>query len=177
MIPPPGFEMPASGRVMLVGESNPYGDDPDMTLYPFPDGCSGHRLWRVLGVGRTRYLSFARENLCRGIFRMPDARERASILRDHVKEATYPPEGVRPFSLVILCGTRVRQAFGFHDLATWDHVDDVDTHVTWLALPHPNGRSRIWGAGMWGIGGSVARVRETLRMVCPHVPWGEEGSP
>ncbi len=168
MIPPPGFEMPASGRVMLVGESNPYGDDPDMALYPAPDGCSGHRLWRVFGVSRTRYLSFTRVNLCRGVFRMSQARGRAMILRSDIYD---------PHSLIVLCGARVKSAFGLDaSLSTWSSMADQNG-VTWLALPHPSGRSRVWGAGMWGPGGSVARVRETLRMVCPHVPWGEEGSP
>lgn len=159
---------------MLVGESNPYGDDPEMVLYPYPDGCSGHRLWRVLGVGRTRYLSFTRVNLCRGIFQMLQARERARLLKSLVKSEHSTDADVRDrHSLIILCGTRVRQAFGLHDVATWSSTEDVNG-VSWLALPHPSGRSRVWGAGMWGPGGSVARVRDTLRGLASHVPWGEE---
>lgn len=169
--------MIASGRVMLVGESNPYGDDPDMALYPDPAGCSGHRLWRVLGVPRACYLSFTRENLCRGDFRMPDACGRAQILKSRVKSEHSSDADVEDrHSLVVLCGIRVKQAFGLHDLATWGHMMDVDG-VTWLSLPHPSGRSRAWGVGMWWADGSVARLRETLHAIAPGVPWGATPSP
>lgn len=51
--------MPASPRSkpLLVGESNPYRSDPHFALYPAPDGCSGHRLCRlILKMGRRDYL-------------------------------------------------------------------------------------------------------------------------
>ena len=31
-------------KVVLVGEQNPYGPDPEFALYPAPEGSSGHRL-------------------------------------------------------------------------------------------------------------------------------------
>jgi hypothetical protein len=172
-------------RVTLIGECNPYGDDPDMALYPAPDGCSGHRLWRVLGVSRERYLAFTRVNLCEGLFRMANARDRAAWLRanivahdyarfyGHDYARSYGTSDDDPSRLVILCGSRVREAFGLQAIATWSWWRDPSGN-TWLALPHPSGRSRVWGPGMWGPGGSVARTRETLRSIAPRVPWGED---
>jgi hypothetical protein len=40
-------------KIVLVGESNPYGADPYYALYPAPDGSAGHRLC-CLVLGMTR---------------------------------------------------------------------------------------------------------------------------
>ncbi len=69
-------------KPLIVGESNPYGADPQFALYPAPDGCSGHRLCcLILGMHRAAYMeSFERVNLCAGKWSAPAARNMAREL-------------------------------------------------------------------------------------------------
>lgn len=119
------------GKPILVGESNPYGGDPDYALYPAPDGCSGHRLATlILGMSREDYLdSFERVNLCVGKWSIKAARERVCELRRG--------ESLR----FVLCGRKVCDAFG---------VTFAPYNAFWCAgdrfsvIPHPSGLCRLW---------------------------------
>lgn len=118
-------------KPILVGESNPYGADPQFALYPAPDGCSGHRLATlILGMSRRDYLdSFDRVNLCAGSWSLKLAREKVCELRRGDS---------RRF---ILCGSKVCQAFGrtFAPFSSgWHGGDQV------AVLPHPSGLCRLW---------------------------------
>lgn len=66
-------------KPLLVGEANPYGGDPAYALYPYPRGCSGHRLCeKVMGLTDREYLDcFERVNLCPTKWSMRQARARA----------------------------------------------------------------------------------------------------
>lgn len=119
-------------RPTLVGEQNPYGDDPHFALYPAPAGCAGDRLCRlVLGMRRAAYLrEFDRVNLCDGPWSERDAWDRAERL---LGEA-----GAGDRRLILL-GAKVCGAFGV-PYRPFQQVDGM------LCLPHPSGRSRAWNA-------------------------------
>lgn len=115
-----------AARPLLVGEANPYGDDPRFALYPEPDGCAGWRLChQVLGLSETAYLrAFDRVNLCGERWSIRVARAAAVVFR----QRTGPK---------ILLGAKVCAAWGLAFLPLTG-VDDV------VILPHPSGRSRLW---------------------------------
>jgi hypothetical protein len=141
----PELEAP---RVTLVGESNPYGDDPQYALYPYPDGCSGHRLCRlVLGMNRRHYLaSFKRVNLVRGDWSLPAARTRAAELRQ---------DGGR----FVLLGANVCRAFG---VTFAPFVAYMQAGETLLCLPHPSGRCRLWQEP-----GTIEKARVAVAALAP----------
>ena len=129
-------------RVLLVGESNPYGADPRFALYPEPPGCAGARLCEILGMSKREYLlTFDRVNLLGGARRRwsaASAREAACALAASVETARYR----------VLLGARVAAA---HGLAFKPFMKDgpqcghaVCQCGSWLVLPHPSGRSRLW---------------------------------
>ncbi len=134
--------------VALVGESNPYGADPDFALYPAPDGCSGQRLCcLILGMRRREYLeAFERVNLCAGPWSLSEARRRAADLLG---------EGGR----FVLLGRKVADAFGVPHARPFSTVDEV-----LLCLPHPSGLCRSWSEE-----GAVRRAREAVAAFAPEV--------
>lgn len=141
-------------RPVLVGESNPYGGDPYYALYPSPDGCSGHRLCRlILGMSRRAYLdTFERVNLVDGKWNMRDARRKAADL------ITEYADGGR----LILLGAKVCSAFDlrFEPFEVYD-LCGIDVAV----LPHPSGLCRLWN-----VAGAFARARAAVLAVAPELP-------
>lgn len=121
------FDLPApvSQKIVLVGESNPYGADPYYALYPAPNGCSGHRLCTlILGMHRAAYLeTFERVNLCAGPWKLAEARASAEKLHGH---------------RMILLGAKVCAAFR----TPFQPFVVVGGN---LVLPHPSGLCRLWG--------------------------------
>lgn len=154
--------MEMTGRILICGESNPYGSNPDWALYCHPPGCAGYRLRRILGLSEDQYLSLHRKNLCDGDWSKVQAEKRMwDVLDPHA-----------PWNVVVLLGRKVTEAF---KLAT----DDVplvafSTRVccpgmTLVSLPHPSGRnSAAWSPK------ARDRAREILRGLVPEVPWGSE---
>ena len=160
---------------ILIGESNPYGADPEMALYPLPPHASGGRLQRlVMGVRRHRYVEFERHNLCEEPWRIREARSMAGAL-------TRSSRG----RVLVLLGRKVAHAFGEKDTPPFSLVDvgEGERYLrrmpsatpphgsSWtrlLLLPHPSGLNRQWQQP-----GAVERARRILRVVCPDVPWGE----
>lgn len=119
-------------RPLLVGESNPYGDDSAFALYPMPRGCAGWNLChRILRMDSMQYIqAFGRVNLLkRGEWSARDARQAAIDLlcaRDVVEP-------------LILLGARVAKAFRL------PYAPFTFNESTLIAiLPHPSGRSRAW---------------------------------
>ena len=66
-------------RILLVGESNPYGADPEFALFPLPERASGARLQEILRLSTGEYLRrHDRVNLCaEGKWSGPLARQSA----------------------------------------------------------------------------------------------------
>lgn len=171
--------------IWLVGVLNPYGDDPDMALVNYPPNCSGHRLWRILGVEDDRYLAFRRCNLCTERWSRPLATAAAYRVYAEIPD----PTPGRPAPLVVLLGCDVADAFRgvasagrlrrgrLASLDLWETGRDAAGRASWLCLPHPSGMNRAWNGGrgdpsMWEPGGTVHRARRLLSQLAPHVPWG-----
>lgn len=149
------------GRVLLLGESNPYGPDPEFALYCSPPGCSGDRLRRILGLSQDQYLALHRANLCDGAWSMPLAKKRAfELLSPHV-----------PWQVMVLLGRKVTETFERVVLEDAPLVAfSVRTccpGMSLVSLPHPSGQNtRLWNLS------ARDRARQILRELAPEVPWG-----
>lgn len=128
-------------RPLLLGMNNPLSDDPEFDLYPYPEGCTGWRLWQLLPEGTTRHqylAAFDRRNLLRA--RAWDAR----AARAAAAELLPRLEG----RFVVVLGTQVRAALGLLPAEPLEvrvqrvSGDVFDFDLTWLAFPHPSGRNR-----------------------------------
>lgn len=125
-------------KPLLLGMNNPHSDDPEFDLYPYPDGCAGHRLWKLCpeGTSRRQYLdAFERRNLLR-------AREWAVAEARRAAEQLIPTLDGR---LVLVLGTSVRSAMGLprvHPL-TEHAFAQRGVAFRWIALPHPSG-GNLW---------------------------------
>ncbi len=151
----------ACRRVLLVGELNPYGADPDYALYYEPPTSAGGRLQRlILGLPARRwYLPIWRVNLCAGTW----DRDAASV---RMRELW---RGDAPWRTVILLGEKPRSAFPepapmmFGAMA----IGHPDAQRTVVCLPHPSGRNqRAWGRP------HIQRTRLLLQELVPEIPWG-----
>lgn len=149
------------GRVLLLGENNPYGPDPEFALYCDPPGCSGDRLRRILGLSESQYLPLHRANLCDGPWSRARGKERALEL--------LSPQA--PWQVMVLLGRKVTEVF---EKAALDDVPFVAFStrtccpgMTLVSLPHPSGQN----AGLWNRS-ARDRARQILRALAPEVPWG-----
>lgn len=124
---------PAKANVLIVGERNPYGEDPEHALYPIPKHASGDRLCKILGLDADAYLArYDRVNLCVGPWSLPAAREVALHLRLR--------RDLRDHRLVLL-GRKVQLAFRV-EAALFELAQLGGRPV--LVLPHPSGLNRLW---------------------------------
>jgi hypothetical protein len=154
---------PNRSRALLLGEDNPLSDAPEHALYPYPEGCSGHRLMKILGLPEDQYLALHRANLCsRESFSMKEARRRAVLL------CTDP---FAPWRVIVMLGRKVADAFGYErDFFTHGiepRTASWTTPITLVSLPHPSGRVLLWNKPE-----SRQRAREILREMVPDLPWG-----
>lgn len=60
----------------------------------------------------------------------------------------------REYDVVVLCGTKVRAAFGL------GHVEWLERYAKYLVIPHPSGRCRTWNDPEFR-----ARARDVFREV------------
>lgn len=122
-------------RILLVGESNPYSDDPDFALYPRPRGSAGWRLCTaILGMTTSDYLrTFERVDLVSGRWRIAEARATAAQLTHRRR---------------VLLGAKVAAAHGL-PFTPFSRVE-IRGHV-WLVWPHPSGRCRLWTPAAVGL--------------------------
>jgi hypothetical protein len=149
------------GRVILIGESNPYGSDPEFALYCYPPGCAGYRLRRIFGLPQHQYLALHRVNLCVGDWSKGQAERKAAELMD---------PGA-PWRVMVMLGRKVAEAFEKVALggvpivpfSTREHASGR----TLVSLPHPSGRNPVWNQPS-----TRARAREILRAIAPELPWG-----
>ena len=148
-------------RVLLVGESNPYGPSPEFALYCDPPGCSGHRLRLILGLPEDDYLSLHRKNLCDGAWSMKSAQTRAFALLN--------PQA--PWQVIVLLGRKVTQTFEKLALEGVPLVAFSTRRccpgMDLVSLPHPSGRN----AGLW-LPSAQDRARQILQKLAPEVRWG-----
>lgn len=146
-----------SPPIILVGESNPYGNDPRYALFDLPERAAGYRLRTLIfGVRRTTYARFHRVNLCDGEWNLKEAQERVATVRADLPSATF-----------VLLGEKVKQAFKFSYMMPF--VASSEGGQRFIFLPHPSGRNREWNRV-----GAFERARVLLQTARPDVPWGEE---
>jgi len=118
-------------RVLVIGESNPYGHNPAMALYHLPRGASGDRLRRILGMTDADYTDqLDKVNLVTGPWVNAWARKAAEVLLERDKH-----------EVLILLGTKVRAAFRGPAPFTTERRPGGSC---WVGLPHPSGLSRCW---------------------------------
>lgn len=146
-------------RVVIVGESNPFGGDPRFALYHLPRGASGDRLREIVGLRDATYEAIPKVNLC--------AREWKT------KEAVIAATRLRlDYEVVVACGRKVAVAFG----CARDYPMFFPCYLAVgggkkcnvLLLPHPSGLNRMWNED-----GARARARRLLAAYAPSIPWGE----
>ena len=122
---------------MLIGMNNPVSQLPGHELFPYPPGCTGHRLLemlqgRVPDVTRRKYLdTFERRNLVVG----------RSYDKDVAKfsAASIYAEVWGSQRVVVLLGNDVRKAFGVPPLLLHPQVIGG---TTYRQVPHPSGLNR-----------------------------------
>jgi hypothetical protein len=138
--------------LLLVGEDNPYSDDPAHALMHLPRGAAGDRLRRHLGLRDATYAALEKQNLCARRWRLADARARAWDL-------TVQRQGV-----IVALGVKVRRAF---DVPA---VFGVERHrdLVIIGFPHPSGRNLVWN-----LASTRVLALRLLREHAPWVPWGE----
>ena len=150
---------PAGCRVLLVGELNPYGAEPEFALYCHPPGCSGARLRLILGLSEDLYLDLHRSNLCTGDWSKEQAKTKARELLSSDS----------PWSVMVLLGRKVAEVFEKLDgepLIAFSSRPCC-SGKTLVSLPHPSGRN----AALWNLR-ARERAREILRGLVPELPWG-----
>lgn len=153
--------MGTTGRVLLIGEGNPYRVDPEFALYCYPPGCAGDRLRHILGLPQDSYLALHRKNLCDEAWSAKRACARAFEL-------------LSPYAcwnVMVLLGRKVTEIFeeaalGGEALAPFA-TRVCCPGITLVSLPHPSGRN----AARWNPQ-AQKRAREILRELVPEVPWG-----
>jgi hypothetical protein len=160
----------AAGRLLLLGEDNPLSAAPEHALFPYPEGCSGHRLRGILGVHKATYLATWRTNLCVGKWSKGDADTRLIQLF----------AGDVPWDTVVMLGRKVAGVFAqLHDVPPFGQLrhevvymngPHVGTRRVFqvVSLPHPSGRNAIWNDPH-----RAADARKLLSEVMPDYPAGE----
>jgi hypothetical protein len=157
-------------RILLVGEANPYGADPNYALYHLPERAAGARLQgKILGLpAREWYLPIWRANLCTGTWDRGEAADRAGELL--TTDA--------PWRVIVMLGRQVNRAFAFHTgqdglpFTSYTSARPAqppmeDRRFTLVSLPHPSGRNTVWSDPAAGV-----RARAVMAEVAPEIPWG-----
>lgn len=148
-----------SCRLILVGEDNPYGAEPEFALYCYPPGCAGYRLRRIVGLPQHQYLALHRTNLCPTDWSMKEARRRAQLLT---------ADQSAPWRVIVMLGRKVADAFNYdRPFFTHDVAPQTGGEMKLVSLPHPSGRNTVWNDRRL-----VGRAREILRELAPEIAWG-----
>jgi hypothetical protein len=117
--------------------NNPVSSKPEHALFPYPPGCTGHRVLEMLrlrrpNVTRQQYLAaFDRRNLVAG--KVWDKRE-AQRAAD-----TFRKDSGNRGRVVLVFGEEPRKALGLEKLLVHPQRDLL-CDITWRQLPHPSGR-------------------------------------
>lgn len=125
-------------RPILVGVNNPVSSDPAHALFPYPEGCTGHRLLEMLRTRipeatRGQYLSrFDRRNVVSSkVFDRKMAQKGAADLFSEFFGSSRT---------IVLLGADTAAAFGIPRLLI--HPQMIGG-CTYRQIPHPSGRN-LW---------------------------------
>ena len=149
-----------TSSVLLVGEDNPYGQDPRFALFHKPRHASGNRLRQHLGLRDATYEKLSKINLCTEKWDLREARIRAGVRLN----STYHPY----LRVIVLLGAKVRSAFSLEKTEFFGVTSIPDVKPVLVVLPHPSGRNLLWNQP-----GARASARGVLKFAAPWVPWGE----
>lgn len=130
-------------RLLLVGLDNPQSRDPRHALFPYPPGCTGHRLWKMMRdqdehFSRQMYHNISKTNLF-PTGPVPTDKSFHRVAGDLLRVQL---EGQN--QRAVLLGAVVRDSV----LATQvqempDAMQFVIVQDAWYAwIPHPSGRNR-----------------------------------
>lgn len=138
-------------KPILIGMNNPLSTRPGHELYPAPEGCTGHRLWRLLNArtdaSRVQYLdTFERRNLVTAKeWDRLAARARAYEMWQELKGTGRT---------IVLLGNSVRESFDYIARGDFSVLGADSTGLppllvhpqvaggcTWRQIPHPSGRN------------------------------------
>lgn len=134
--------MPALKRPLFIGMNNPLSLDARFALYPYPPGCAGARLCKMMGLEDAEYLSlFDRVNLIRGEWKKATANRVAIGEIAAANGQILDPKKLEERT-VILLGQQVQHCYSFSEPNfKWKRWL---AGGKWVALPHPSGRCRTW---------------------------------
>lgn len=124
-------------RPLLVGMNNPLSRVDDHALYPWPEGCTGHRLWQMLlPMTDDEYLEkYERCNLVEGrAWSTAAAKAAAPAMRERMR-----------LRRTIILGREVRDIMGWREAVVagaWLALPESRTGSV-MFLPHPSGRN-LW---------------------------------
>jgi len=136
-----------NGALLIVGLDNPQSSDPRHALFPYPPGCAGHRLFKMMMevdeyMDRASYTAIAKSNLF-PCGRMPTKHKKvnlmmaANVLIASVKDTN---------KCVILLGNEVRNAVLGEKLGKkWPSARFTEIHgANYAWIPHPSGRNPFY---------------------------------
>lgn len=156
-------------HVLLVGEDNPYGQDPRFALYHKPRHASGNRLRQHLGLRDATYEKLQKINLCGGKWSAKEARWRAAEINGRAPVTCEYAAFLDDLRVIVLLGAKVREAFGLRT-EFFGITGATTANLVYVVLPHPSGLNRAWNRP-----GAREDARRLLRHAAPEVPWGEIG--
>jgi hypothetical protein len=164
--------LPPRPKVWLIGETNPYQDDPEdsirYAMYPDPPESAGGRLCElILGMEHRDLRAFERRNLLAGPWEGRGVTERARAA------AACLVWEMGPGDQVFLFGRKVFESFfpgepwsaapPFHTIGR--SLNGGSAPYTWFwALPHPSGLNRFWNDYR-----SYSAVRAVVARAAPHL--------
>jgi hypothetical protein len=149
-------DVPVPG--VVVGMAPGLRTSASLPMFPHPAGSAGGRLLAMSGMPVEAYFGrLRRANLCRGVFRVAEARERARELY-LIYRTVYSPH-----PRFVLCGRQVASAFydvlrehGGADIPWFERREWAG--IGYVAVPHPSGRCREYSDPA-----NVARTRDAVR--------------
>ena len=168
-------------RTVIIGMNNPYGQRPDMALYPAPERCAGWNLWRMLAdagarrgyeIHRKHYIdAFDRRNvLSAPQWSRAEARRAAEDLLPTLAGRRVIVLGAETADVLRLPRTEVgewREAHVDIFLETRlmsqmsavpgpEATEPIQDRVRCTHLPHPSGRNRVYNdRSVWAAAGEL----------------------
>lgn len=123
-------------RPVLVGMNNPVSSAPEHALFPYPPGCTGHRLLEML---QSRVPTATRKQYL-------DRFDRRNCMNSKLFDRYLAAQGARALHeefwgsnrTIVLLGKDTVAAFGIPPLLIHPQVIGG---ATWRQIPHPSGRN------------------------------------
>jgi len=140
-------------KPLLLGLNNPLSVDPADALVPWPDGCSGHRLYCALREVRSTFTianyleAFDRANLLPAGASLPAIkRDQRRLMRECAKRLRNDARDFHAGRDIVVLGRDSWEAM-YNCIQSLRGVVVLESRmalgVRWHRVPHPSGRS-LW---------------------------------